>query len=86
MRRSCGNHHAHVVATTTVATPTQPREAPPEVERRLVLPLPLVASLHPEEPAGGGGSLALVALAGALLVLAGGSLALTVTELRRGPA
>jgi hypothetical protein len=73
-------------ATTTVAAPTQPREAPPEVEPRLVLPLPLVASLHPEEPAGGGGSLALVALAGALLALAAGSLALTVTELRRGPA
>jgi hypothetical protein len=73
-------------ATTTVATPTQPREAPPEVERRLVLPLPLVASLHPEEPAGGDRSLALVALAGALLALAAGSLALTVTELRRGPA
>jgi hypothetical protein len=65
--------------------PKEPRQTP-RVERRFVVPLPLAASLHPEEPASGGGSYALVALAAALLLLAGGSLAVTVAELRREPA
>jgi hypothetical protein len=75
----------HATAKAAAAAPRKPRPTP-RIERRLVLPSPLVASLHPEEPVESGGSYALVALAGALLVLAGGSLALTVGALRREPA
>ncbi len=52
------------------------------------VPLPLVPTLHPEPPglAGGTWAYVLVALAAALLVLGGGSLAVTVADVRRDPA
>ena len=52
------------------------------------MPLPLVPTLHPEPPGlnGGGWAYSLVALAAGLAVLGGGSLAVTVAELRRKAA
>jgi hypothetical protein len=52
------------------------------------VPLPLVPTLHPEPPGLAGGTWAylLVALAAGLVALGGGSLAVTVAELRRRTA